>query len=151
MDYRFVLFCCLFVIAVPVVLTLILKPVTADKKARKNVRNCDSLMQRHCFRLKSGREETLEQLSVRNISDALKYSIDTGSLTICFTHMNASVAYRLSFYTVDSTTYMMVSRINFLSGKSNIPYLVNRFFIEKIEAEPIDYSAFKKIIPTMTI
>lgn len=137
----------LMMIVLPLVLFLILKPAMADRKVRNNVNNSDLFAQHYCFVLDCNQTDALDKLSLRNVNDNLKYTLNKDWLTIVFSHFGTSVKYQLSFYVVENKTYLKVSRAQFLY-KSNIPLMINRFFIEKIGAVPVDYSYFESSICT---
>ena len=143
-----IVFIALFVLAIPLALFLIFKPVKADKKIQNNVINSDPLMQHYCFVLDCDRTEALEKLSAHNVNDTIEYTFDINRLIIVFSHLGASIEHQISFYVVENKTYLKVSRVKFMHNKSNIPLMVNRFFIEKIGAVPVDYSYFVSSICT---
>ena len=143
-----IVFIALFVLAIPLALFLIFKPVKADKKIQNNVINSDPLMQHYCFVLDCDRTEALEILSAHNVNDTIEYTFDINRLIIVFSHLGASIEHQISFYVVENKTYLKVSRVKFMHNKSNIPLMVNRFFIEKIGAVPVDYSYFVSSICT---
>lgn len=141
-----IVFIVLFIIAIPLVLFLIFKPVIADKKARNNVTNTDPLTQHYCFALDCNQTEALDRLSVCNVNDALEYALDKEYLMIVFSHLGVSIDHQLSFYVVENKTYLKVSRVKLMHSRSNIPLMINRFFVEKIGAVPVDYSYFESFI-----
>lgn len=132
----------LLIVAIPLTLFLVFKPIMADKKARSNVTNSDPLTQHYCFVLDCGETEAIEKLSVRNVNDTLEYTFDTNRSVIAFSHLGASIEHQLSFYVVEGKTYLKVSRVKLMHDRSNVPLMINRFFIEKIGAVPVDYSCF---------
>ena len=136
----------LLIVAIPLTLFLVFKPIMADKKARNNVTNSDQLTQHYCFVLDCGETEAIEKLSARNVNDTLEYTFDTNRLVIAFSHLGASIEHQLSFYVVEGKTYLKVSRVKLMHGRSNIPLMINRFFIEKIGAVPVDYSCFMSTV-----
>ena len=141
-----IVFLVLFILAIPLVLFVILKPVVEDKKIRNNVTNSDPLTQHYCFELKCNQQKAIRQLSIRNVNDTPKYTFDINSLIITFSHLGASIDYQLFFYTIGKRTYLKVSRMKFLHSKSNIPLMINRFFINKIDAIPVDYTYFESVV-----
>ncbi len=143
-----VFFIVLFILTIPLAVFLIFKPVMADKKVRNNVTNSDSRTRHYCFALHCNQTEMLEKLSIPNIYDALKYTLDKENLTIVFEEFGTSIEHKLTFYVVENKTYLKVSRVGSSRGKSNIPLMINRFFIEKIGAVPVDYSYFEATICT---
>ena len=145
---EYVVFIALFVLAVPFALFLIFKPVMEDRKVRNNVTNTDSLTQHYCFVLDCDQIKALDKLSTHNVNDTLEYTLDTNRLVIVFSHLGASIEHQLFFYVVENKTYLKVSRVKFMHSRSNIPLMINRFFIEKIGAVPVDYSYFMSSICT---
>ena len=145
---EYIVFIALFILAIPLVLFLIFHPVMADKKVRNNVTNSDPLTQHYCFVLNCDQTEAINKLSTRNVNDTLEYAFDTNRLIIVFSHLGASIEHQLSFYVVENRTYLKVSRVKFMHSGSNIPLMVNRFFIEKIGAVPVEYSYFVSSICT---
>ena len=138
----------LLIVAIPLTLFLVFKPIVADKKARNNVTNSDPLTRHYCFVLDCGETEAIEKLSARNVNDTLEYTFDTNRSVITFSHLGASIEHQLSFYVVEGKTYLKVSRVKLMHSRSNIPLMINRFFIEKIGAVPVDYSYFVSSICT---
>ena len=141
-----IIFIVLFILAIPIVLFVILKPVINDKKVRNNVVNSDPLRQHYCFALNCNQQEAIRQLSIRNIKDIPEYTFDTDSLIITFSHLGASIDHQLCFYTFENRTYLKVSRIKFLHERSNIPLMINSFFVTKIGAIPADYTYFESVV-----
>lgn len=138
----------LFTIAIPVVLFVIFKPVMVDKKVRNDIANSDPLTQHYCFVLDHDQAEALDRLAMRNVNDSLEYTLDPNRSIIVFTHLGTSIEYQLSFYVVENKTYMKVSRVKYMHSRSNIPLMINHFFIEKIGAVPVVYSYFESSICT---
>ena len=145
---EFITFISLFILLIPLTLFIIFKPVMEDKKVRNNVMNSDPLTQHYCFVLNCNQLEAIEQLTIHNIEDTLEYTFDADCLTIVFSQLGASIEHQLFFYVVENKTYLKVSRVKFMHSRSNIPLMINRFFIEKIGAVPVDYSYFVSSICT---
>ena len=143
-----IVFIALFILTIPLILFVIFKPVIEDRKARNNVMNSDPLTQHYCFVLKCNQQEAIDQLSIPNVNDKPGYTFDIDSLIITFSHLGVSIKHQLSFYVVENKTYLKVSRVKFMHSRSNIPLMINRFFIEKIGAVPVDYSYFEYSICT---
>ena len=141
---EFVVFIALFILAIPLALFLIFKPVIADKKVRNNVTNSDPLTQHYCFVLNCEQNEALDKLSIRNVNDTLEYTFDRNRSIIVF----SSIEHQLSFYIAENKTYLKVSRVKYMHSGGNIPWMINRFFIEKLGAVPVDYSYFVSSVCT---
>lgn len=135
-----------FICLAAIVLYLSLKPGFDDKKARKGVPNSDTFMNNYVYLLHTDIQEAIAKLFVPNAKDPLLYSFNHQSLTITFTEFNAPIKYNLTFYTIDHTTYLKVSRASFFYSRCTIPYKINSFFIQKLDAVPVVYSHFEKLL-----
>lgn len=135
-----------FVLAAPLLLFIIFKPAIQDARVRNNVSNSDPFTRHYCYILHSTQDETVNKLSIHNITDTLEYTFDADCLTITFSHQGASIKHQLSFYTVENETYLKVSRIKFMHSKSNIPLMINQFFVKKLDAKPVDYNYFEATV-----
>ncbi|MBQ3330671.1 MAG: hypothetical protein IJG87_05785 [Ruminococcus sp.] len=140
-----IVFIILFVACVPLVLLIIFVPVIKDKKARNGVTNYDTFSKNYSFVLDCSKEKAIELLLQKSVADTLNYSFDQNSMIIQFEHLNAIIEYQLMFYTFENRTFLKVTRIQMIHDKSNIPFMINRFFIEKCGAEPVDYQCFRSL------
>ena len=52
---------------------------------------------------------------------------DETNLVITFIHLGVKIKYQLYFVEIENCTYLHVSQIYWLHGKSNIPYMLNAF------------------------
>ena len=143
---EYIVFIVLFILAVPIVAFMIFRPANKDKKVRNGVTNSDPLTQHHCFLLNCSQQEAIGKLSIRNTKDKPEYTFDINSLTITFSHLGVSTAHQLSFYTLENRVYLKVSRVKFLQGRSNISFMINNFFMNKIGAIPVDYNFFESVV-----
>ena len=124
---------------------MIFKPMFADRKARNGVDNCDLFSGNYHFLLENDRVSALKELSARNVFDTLEYTFHADTSTITFNHLSAKIDYRLTFIERSGCTYLKVSRIPRLHERSNIPYMINTFFIRKLNATPIDSTFFSSL------
>lgn len=142
---EYIVFITLFILAIPLALFVIFKPVIKDKTVRNNVMNSDPSIRHYCFVLNCNQQEAIRQLSIRNVKDAPECTFDINTLIITFSHVGVSIDYQLSFYTIENRTYLKASRIKFFHN-GNIPFMVNSFFINKIGAIPVDYTHFESVV-----
>jgi len=144
-----IVFVILFAVCVPLVLLLIFMPVIKDKKVRNGVVNTDTFSRNYTYVLSRSKEIVIGLLSQKSDGDIIDYSFDQSTMIIRFRNLIATIDYQLSFYSIDNKTFLKVSQIQLVYDKSNIPYMINRFFIEKIGAEPVDYHYFERLISSV--
>ena len=146
MDFLLLIILFIF-IATPITLFAIFKPTIDDAKIRNNISNSDTFMQHYCFLLERNQSDTIDQLKHdKKNNNTLKYTFDANSLIITFYGLKSSIKHQLTFYDIDNKTYLKVSRIPFTHRQSNIPFLINRFFIKEIGATPVDYNSFESMV-----
>lgn len=143
---KYILLIYLLILCIPLVLFMIFKPHTDDRKNTDNIINYDTLMQHHCFALNCTRPEAIDRLLWHNTTDTLDYSFDPRSSTLIFSHLGTSIEFQLSFYLFGNRTYLKVSRVKYIHNRSNILYMINQFFIDKLDAVPVDYTYFEAAI-----
>jgi len=139
-----IVFIVLFAVCVPIVFLIIFVPVIKDKKARNGVMNYDTFSKNYSYLLNCSQENATDLLSKKSEKDILNYLFDQNALIIQFEHSGVTVDYQLSFYTIDNKTFMRATKMDLIHDKTNIPFMVNTFFINKIGAEPVDYQLFEK-------
>lgn len=108
--------------------------------------NSDPSLQHYCFVLNCNQQEAIDQLSICNVKDTPECTLDINDLIITFSHIGVSIDYQLSFYTIENRTYLKVSRMKLFHNGSNIPFMINSFFINKIGAIPVDYTYFESVV-----
>ena len=121
----------------------ILKSYFKDRKVRNGVMNSDTFMRRYVYALKCGKQDVIDKLSTHSAYDKPEYLFDEEALIITFIHLNAKSKYQLSFIERDNCNYLYVHQIDWLQ-KSHIPYMINEFWIKKVDAVPVEYSFFEK-------
>lgn len=141
-----IVFIVLFAVCVPLVLLLIFIPVIKDNKARNGVTNFDTFSRNYSYLLNCSQENATDLLSKKSEKDILNYLFDQNALIIQFEHSGVTVDYQLSFYTIDNKTFMRATKMDLIHDKTNIPFMVNTFFINKIGAEPFDYHYFEGLV-----
>ena len=141
----FITFIIIFAVSGICLFCFLVIPMLEDQKSRGNVKNSDALSKNYCFLLKSNSYDTICELKNNKTDGKLKYAFDESSLLISFSHLGAIMGYQLSFIEYDGRTYLNVSQTKLLNPRSNIPLMINTFFVNKLDAIPFNYSEFTKI------
>lgn len=142
----FAVFYLVAVIVIVVIVYFCVKIGREDSKLRNRVNNMDATMSQFCFALDFDQQEMIRLLSVPDILDALEYTLDVDTLRITFRQYRVqSLTYRLDFFIVEGRTYLRVSCSQVFHGRTRVPLYINRFFIEKTGAIPVDYLDFCKL------
>lgn len=142
---KFVIYAIVFIVLSIIMICVILNPYFKDKKVRKGIVNFDTYMRSYAYVLKCRKQDVIQKLSIHSINDKPEYLFDDVNLIITFLHLNVKIKYQLYFIENEGHTYLNVYQINFLHDKSNIPYMMNAFWINKVNAVPIEYSFFEML------
>lgn len=94
------------------------------------------------FALKDDQSATIAKLKVKNQQETPESWLDDSNLVITFLHQNTRIDYQLSFVRADGVTYMNAHPIKQTGGPSQIPRMINWFFVSKLDATPMDHTAF---------
>ena len=146
MEYGFaVLFVLGLLISGGVALAITIPAGRKHMETVREVRNHDWSMSHFVFRVRLSEEEIYRRLSEQSDADALFCDWDrtTGRVEISSFRggYGGSRGYWLTLQPEGDTLLLRLDQISHLSQSSYIPIRINPFFIEKLGAEPVAYSA----------
>jgi hypothetical protein len=142
----FIFFAIAFVILLPVVLYVIFAPMFREKKISNGINNQDVISKNYLFRVNCTKQDFLQQLSLQNADDVLKYTFDHSSMTITFHQYDTRIPCKVFIKEFDDGCYFRLNRYVFMGGRSSIPHYINEFMIKKFDAELLPYKEYKDII-----
>ena len=118
------------------------RTISRWKRTTKGIVNYDAKMQSFVYRAGLSAEELIVKLRIPNIHDELKYELSEDLKTITFL-MDASQAEPCNLYIApcENGCVICVRRTKpfSMNNVKDLPYLMNLFWINKLQAEPIDY------------
>ena len=134
------------VILIQVVLYFILAPMFRENKISNNVRNQDIFSQEYLFKVNYTKNEFLQKLNIPNIYDVLEFTFDNNTMTITFSKYNAKIPYTVTIKESENGCYIRLTKKDFISDRSNIPYYINEFMTKEFDAELLPYEEYKNIV-----
>ena len=143
---EFIFLALAIVILIPVALYFILAPMFREKKISNNVRNQDTFSQEYLFKVNYTKNAFLQKLNIPNVHDVLEFTFDNNTMTITFSKYNAKIPYTVTIKESENGCYIRLTKKDFISERSNIPYQINEFMIKKFDAELLPYEEYKNII-----
>lgn len=133
----------LVAILVPIVgflaFLLIFSHIKKYQKITHNVNNTDAFTRKFIFNVQLTKEEFLIKLKIPNVNDKLEYELNDECTIITFKKDFSKISYNLKVIEIDKELQIRVEQIQIFYGKTNIPFLINEFFISKFNAKPIKY------------
>lgn len=116
--------------------------ITLRKKAHRRmgegIENYDAFYQRFVYHVDLSEQEIIARLRVPNIHDTERYELGEDLTTITFSD-RAQCIFHLE--PQDSGCLLFVQVIKWFSGRDHRPKydIMNRFWINKLQAKPIDF------------
>ena len=139
-TYIYIFVIVFFVVAVPLALYFILKPMFQHNKLLNGVVNYDTFMRKYVFGIELTKDEFFSQLKTRNINDVLEYSLNDDYSVITYTMYNMKYSYKIK---VDDFNESIILRVEQLQLTSKPAFRINEFFIKKFNAKPLEFEKFK--------
>ena len=140
MDEYIYIFVVLFIVSIPIVLYLILKPALRHHKLLNGIVNYDTFMKKYVFYIALKKEDFYSQLKAPNVNDILEYALSDDCTIITFKMYNSTFSYKIN---VDEFNESIVLRVEQLSVTSRPALSINEFFIKKFDAKPLDFQKYK--------
>lgn len=122
-----------------------------EKKNRKNSVNHDTSRKYFYYLLEGNKDHSVEKLVVRNINDIVDYIFDSDCLTILFNHRETKYKFTLSFYELQSYSYMVAISEHPLDEHNNLPVVINSFFGKKLGTTPVEAFYFEALLKNNNI
>ena len=142
----FIFFGIAFAILLPVALCVILVPMFREKRISNGINNQDAVSKNYLFKIHGTKQDFLQQMSLPNVDDVLKYTFDPSSMVITFHQYDTRIPCKIFVKECDNGCYVRLNRCVFMSGKSNIPYYINEFMMKKFDAQLLPYKEYKDIV-----
>jgi len=139
-TYIYIFVIVFFVVAIPLALYFILKPMFQHNKLLNGVVNYDTFMRKYVFGIELTKDEFFSQLKTRNINDVLEYSLNDDYSVITYTMYNMKYSYKIK---VDDFNESIILRVEQLQLTSKPAFRINEFFIKKFNAKPLEFEKFK--------
>ena len=116
--------------------------ITLRRKARRRmgegIENHDVFYQRFVYHVDMTEQEIIARLRVPNINDAKQYELGEDLTTITFSDLGQCIFH---LEPQDNGCLLFVQIIKRISGRDQQPEfdIMNRFWINKLQAKPIDF------------
>lgn len=133
----------LVAIIVPIVgflvFLLIFSHIKKYRKITHNVNNTDAFTRKFIFNVQLTKEEFYIKLKIQNVNDKLEYYLNDECTIITFKKNFSKISYSLNIIETEKGLQIRVEQTTNFHQKTNIPFLVNEFFISKFNATPVEY------------
>ena len=142
----FIVIAIVFVVLVPIVLFFVLKPMFRELKVSKGIRNQDVLSQNYLFKINYSKQEFLTRIKISNATDLMDYTFNDNTMIVTFFKCNAKLPYTVVIKELEDGCYIRLTKNVLIGDRSNIPYYINEFMINKFDVELLPYEEYKNIV-----
>ena len=104
------------------------------------IMNCDTLMRIFMYKINLSKEELIQRLKIRNVTDEMEYKFDPEEMEITFYKYNYGINYEIDIKEYNKFCIVRLELIPIIHSQSNIPIYMNSFWIKKFNAELIPYT-----------
>ncbi len=111
-------------------------------KRTTSIVNSDTFMRKFVFKVNFPPQEILRLLSTRNVNDNLNCTLNAENTSLIFSDVSSSREYYISIVSMEDWSLLRVYQVALIGSKSSVPYKLNSFIINKLNAEPIPFSKY---------
>ncbi|MBQ8546061.1 MAG: hypothetical protein IJ437_03870 [Clostridia bacterium] len=101
--------------------------------------NTDAFTRKFIFNVQLTKEEFLIKLKIPNVNDTLEYELNDECSIITFKKDFSKISYNLKVIEINKELQIRVEQIPVFYENTNIPFLINEFFISKFNATPVEF------------
>ncbi len=106
----------------------------------REIRNCDGTLQHFVFRVRLSEEELFRRLAQLSDADELSCEADRENGRVTLSEYGASAAYRFTLQAEEDALLLRLDQCRPLAQVGNIPWKINLFFQNKLNAELVPFS-----------
>ena len=136
----FVLFFC--VILIPIVLGTIVPIYKKHSEATGSTINYDATMRRFIYRTQLTYEQIVDLLTMKSDTDELSCTFDFDKAIIRFSDYGSYRDYYFQIQKYDNHSILRLEQVAPIGVQSHIPYKLNPFLVQKLQAEIIPFSQY---------
>ncbi len=131
-----------FLILMPLVLGIILPIYKKHKEVSDGIINYDSTMRKFVYKVNYPSEEILNLLVTKNDADELTCEINFEKAILKFSEYGSSREYYYNIQECNGFSIIRFEQVALIGMSSHVPYKLNPFMVQKLQAEIIPYSQY---------
>ncbi len=138
--YVFLIF--FFVFLIPLVLGIIIPIYKSHYKATGGIINYDATMRKFVYKVNRSSEDIINLLKIKNDIDELSCTFDFDKSVIRFSDYGSYIDYYFRVQECNGFSVLMLEQVSLIGMSSHIPYKLNPFMVDKLQAEIIPFSQY---------
>ncbi len=131
-----------FGILIPIVIEYSGHIYKEHKKATDGIINYDSTMRRFVYKIKLSKQEIIDLLNTKNDADELSCIFDFEESIITFSEYGSRRNYYYQIQECADFSILRLEQVELFGMQSHVPYKLNPFLVEKLQAQIIPFSQY---------
>ena len=131
-----------FVILIPLVLGIIIPIYKKHSSVTGGIINYDSTMRKFVYKINLPYQQAVDLLNMKNDVDELSCTFDFEKAIIRFSEYGSHRDYYFQTQECNGFSILKLKQVELIGMKSHIPYKLNPFMVQKLEAQIIPFSQF---------
>ena len=141
---EFLLFVLFFLlISIPLVLGHTIPIYKNHSKATGSIINYDALMRKFVYKINLSYQQVIELLAAKNATDELSCAFDLDNAIIRFSDFGSHRDYHFQIQECNGFSVLKLEQVASIGIKSSVPYKLNPFFVNKLQAEMLPFSKYE--------
>ena len=139
---EFWVFGILFLALLLLVSGMLIPMYRSHKKVTGGMINYDSTMRKFVYKVNLPGDEMIDLLQKKNGADELSCTFDFARSVIKFSEYGSSREYYFRVRECDSFSILRLEQVSLVGFQSQVPYKLNPFMIQKLQAELLPFSQY---------
>lgn len=132
----------IMLLTLSVVFTYVIPLYQNNRKASGGITNHDSIGHKYVYKVYLSRDELIDRLNRRNVFDELTCELDLEYSTIRFSDDESNLKYIFQIQECHGFSIFRLEQSALIAMRSYIPFKLNPYMINKLEAEIIPFSLY---------
>lgn len=99
-------------------------------------------MKKFVYKINLSNEQVIELLNMRNVLDELSCTFDLDNFIIRFSEYGSHSDYYFQVQQYNDFSILKLEQVEFISMQNQIPFKLNPFIVNKLQAEIIPFSQY---------
>ncbi len=131
-----------FLFLIAIVLGIVFTTHKSHKKVTNGIANYDSSMRKFVYKIYLSKEDIVNLLKTKNEIDELFCEFNFKKSTVNISEYGSCIEYYFRIQECNGFSILNLEQVTFVGMQSYIPYKLNPFMINKLNAEIVPFSQF---------
>lgn len=124
-----------------IVLSIVVPTYKKHREVTSGIMNYNATMREFVYKIPYIKSVIIEKLKIKNSFDELEYILDIDLCGITFNEYGTSINYEYEIKEYDDFSVLRLKQTPLIAPQSYIPYKLNSFMVQKLDAEIIPFES----------